>query len=68
MGVWLKGITGNSPLWIVAAEAQAKGSFESACEDYHKSLEAPMDNLVQKFVNDKVSESETISFPVLSDM
>lgn len=38
----------------MAAEAQAKGSFESACEDYHKSLEIPMDTCVQNFVNDKV--------------
>lgn len=55
MGVWLKGITGAPPLWIAAAEAQAKGSFESACEDYIKSLELPMDGYVQSFVNDRVS-------------
>lgn len=57
MGVWLKGITGTPPLWITAAESQAKGSFEAACEDYVKSLELPLDTCVQNFVNDRVSLS-----------
>ena len=39
MGVWLKPLVGSTPLWISAAEEHAKGSFETACEEYVKALE-----------------------------
>ncbi len=39
MGVWLKNITGATPLWVTAAESHAKGSFETACESYRKALD-----------------------------
>ena len=39
LGVWLKQMIGSTPLWITAAEAHAKGSFETACDEYIKALE-----------------------------
>ena len=39
MGIWLKDLVGTTPLWITAAESHAKGSYETACTDYRKSLE-----------------------------
>ena len=39
IGVWLKHLISSTPLWISAAESHAKGSYESACEEYLKALE-----------------------------
>ena len=62
LGVWLKEVTGSTPHWILAAEAQAKGSFETACEEYRKALEllhvpsgGDVDSFVMEFINNRVS-------------
>ena len=39
IGVWLKLLISSTPPWITAAELHAKGSYESACEEYLKALE-----------------------------
>ena len=31
MGVWIKSLRGQTPPWIVAAEAQAKSKYVRAC-------------------------------------
>ena len=63
MGVWVKPLVGSTPLWITAAEAHAKGSFETACDEYSKALEVipsgdtdPLSAPVVEFIVNRVSQ------------
>ena len=40
VGEWVKNLNGVVLPWIAAAELHAKGSYETACEEYIKSLDA----------------------------
>ncbi len=48
LGVWVGRMVGVTPPFIVAAEEQAKSSYETACEEYLKALET-----LQVSVNEK---------------
>ena len=70
LGVWLKQMIGSTPLWITAAEAHAKGSFETACDEYIKALEVIPSGTVDSdllnapvvdFIVNRVSERNTIN-------
>ncbi len=39
LGVWVGRLVGAPPPFIMAAEEQAKSSYEAACEEYLKALE-----------------------------
>ena len=65
--MWLKNTTGVSLLWVAAAEAHAKGSFEAACESYRKALDMlppghDRDGPVMDFIVDKVTYSPTCTY------
>lgn len=40
LGVWVGRMVGAIPPFIMAAEEQAKSSYETACEEYLKALNA----------------------------
>ena len=59
--MWMKHQVGAAPPWIFAAEAHAKGCYESACEEYIKALEVinhsvESGDLVQRTINAPVVE------------
>ncbi len=61
LGVWLKHTLGTIPPWMVAAEAQAKGSYETACEEYVKALDVishvvDTGDIAQKAINAPIVE------------
>ena len=71
IGVWLKPIIGTTPLWVTAAEAQAKGSYEAACESYRKAMEMlppgrDIDGPVMDFIISKVSQYSRLCTSFLS--
>eukprot|EP00731_Ephydatia_muelleri_P029201 Em0020g845a len=58
VGEWVKNQNGPVLPWIAAAESHAKGSYETACDEYMKSLDIVM-------ATDAVTSQKSLYVPVI---